>query len=219
MNLTNIDICGLFTPGRYEIICLITNRTYIGESTNVLSRLGYSIHSDDLEKQRHDCSDLQSDFNRYGKHAFKFKAIMLGSAYANSKKRKTIEQNLIANNHNCYNRLNISTWQRPYQQVQINDQTYQSLRSAARILKQSRTNLTRKCRDISNPNYNFITTDTKQETVYSKKSKPCIINGIMYESMATAAKHVKQSASTIRRRCMSKTNLNYRFVEESRSND
>ena len=145
---------------------------------------------------------------------------MLGSAYANSKKRKTIEQNLIANNHNCYNRLNISKWQRPYQQVQINDQTYHSLRSAARILKQSRTNLTRKCRDILNPNDNFIITDfIKQEKVYSKKSKPCIINDVTYESMAAATKHTRQSASTIRRRCMSKTNLNYRFIEKSRSND
>jgi len=209
-----MNVCGLFTPGLYAIINSITNKIY--ESTNILNRLGR--HSDNLEGQRHDCLALQKDFNCYGKEAFIFQALRIGPVYANAKKRKTIEQRLISKlsknkGKHCYHCLTRSTWHQTYQKVKINDKIYLSLREAARIVKELRTNITRKCRDRKNQNYNFITTElTKQETVQSKKSKPCSINGITYVSMAAAAKHTKQSSSTIRRRCLSKTNLNYCFV-------
>lgn len=63
-----MDVSPLFNPGIYKITCLKNEKIYIGESTNVLSRLGR--HSDNLENNRHDCLDLQKDFNKYGKQVF-----------------------------------------------------------------------------------------------------------------------------------------------------
>lgn len=60
-----MDISNLFNPGLYKITCLKNNKIYIGQSSNVLSRLGR--HVDNLEKDRHDCLELQNDFNEYGR--------------------------------------------------------------------------------------------------------------------------------------------------------
>ena len=65
-----MDISDLFNPGLYKITCLKNNKIYIGQSSNVLSRLGR--HSDNLENNRHDCIELQKDFNKFGKKFFKF---------------------------------------------------------------------------------------------------------------------------------------------------
>ena len=70
-----MKISTLFNPGLYKITCLKNKKVYIGMSSNVLSRLGYSIHSDNLEKQCHDCFEFQSDFNRYGKNFFEFEML------------------------------------------------------------------------------------------------------------------------------------------------
>nr|YP_009184857.1 putative GIY-YIG homing endonuclease [Jenufa minuta]ALO63010.1 putative GIY-YIG homing endonuclease [Jenufa minuta] len=68
-----MDISSLFNPGLYKITCLKNNKIYIGISLNVLSRLGR--HTDNLEKNRHDCFELQQDFNQFGKKSFTFEAI------------------------------------------------------------------------------------------------------------------------------------------------
>ena len=65
-----MDISSLFNPGVYRITCLKNNKVYIGESANLLGRLGK--HSDALEQNRHDCFELQKDFNHYGKSFFVF---------------------------------------------------------------------------------------------------------------------------------------------------
>jgi group I intron endonuclease len=68
-----MDFSSLFTAGIYEIRCLKNNKVYIGESANLLSRLGQ--HSDTLKNNRHDCFDLQQDFNKYSKTDFVFKVL------------------------------------------------------------------------------------------------------------------------------------------------
>ena len=65
-----MDVSNFFNPGLYKITCLTNQKIYIGESENVLSRLGRHVES--LEKKRHDCVELQTDFNLYGKKYFKF---------------------------------------------------------------------------------------------------------------------------------------------------
>ena len=60
-----MDISSLFDPGVYKITCLKNNKISIGMSSNVLSRLGR--HTDNLENNRHDCLQLQQDFNQFGK--------------------------------------------------------------------------------------------------------------------------------------------------------
>ena len=84
-----LDITILFNPGLYRRICLKNNKIYIGESSNVLSRLGR--HVDNLENNRHDCDSLQNDLNKYGKKAFKFESLLIGIQYNNQKVRKLEE--------------------------------------------------------------------------------------------------------------------------------
>lgn len=80
----------LFNAGIYEIICQKTGKSYIGESTNGLSRLGR--HSDNLENNRHDCFELQQDFNNYGKTNFVFKVLEINAKLQIEKKRKLTEE-------------------------------------------------------------------------------------------------------------------------------
>ena len=66
------------------------SKVYIGESTNVLSRLGR--HADNLENNRHDCFELQQDFNNYGKTYFVFKVLEINAKLQIEKKRKLTEE-------------------------------------------------------------------------------------------------------------------------------
>ena len=55
-----MDVSHLFNTGLYKISCLKNNKVYIGESSNVLSRLGR--HVDNLENNRHDCLRITKRF-------------------------------------------------------------------------------------------------------------------------------------------------------------
>ena len=54
-----IDLTPYAVPGIYEIRCIPRNRVYIGESENLLVRLGK--HAVSLTQNQHDCTDLQQD--------------------------------------------------------------------------------------------------------------------------------------------------------------
>jgi hypothetical protein len=51
-------------PGLYAIVSINNQKIYIGESINVASRLGR--HWDELTKKRHECQQLQLDWNQFG---------------------------------------------------------------------------------------------------------------------------------------------------------
>ena len=85
MNLS-MDISYLFNPGLYTITCLKNNKIYNGQSSNVLSRLGR--HADNLENNRHDCLELQKDFNKFGKIFFKFESLEIDEKYVNENLQK-----------------------------------------------------------------------------------------------------------------------------------
>jgi hypothetical protein len=60
-----MEVSALFQPGLYKITCLKNSKVSIGQFENILGRLGR--HTESLEKKRHDCSELQNDFNLYKK--------------------------------------------------------------------------------------------------------------------------------------------------------
>lgn len=136
MNLS-MDIFYLFNPGLYTITCLKNNKIYIGQSSNVLSRLGR--HADNLENNRHDCLELQKDFNKFGKIFFKFESLEIDEKYVNENLRKKKEQEYIKGNENIYNFKSNHNWKFYFQQLKIFGKTYDSLRQAALSLKESRT--------------------------------------------------------------------------------
>ena len=96
-----MDISKLFNPGLYKITCLKNKKSYIGQSSNVLNRLGR--HCDALENNRHDCTELQKDFNKYGKSAFIFESLEIGDQYFNEILRKTKENQYIKQFKKTYN--------------------------------------------------------------------------------------------------------------------
>jgi group I intron endonuclease len=135
-----MDVSNLFNPGLYKITCLKNNKIYIGESSNVLSRLGKHVYA--LENNQHDCIELQNDFNKFGKIVFKFEALELNNKYLNESVRKLKEKFYIKQiqKFTSYNFQDKQNWNYYVQKVKIKGVIYNSLRQASSILNESRTN-------------------------------------------------------------------------------
>lgn len=193
-----MDVSSLFNAGIYEIVCLKNNKVYIGESTNVLSRLGR--YSDNLEKNRHDCFDLQQDFNKYSKPDFVFKVLELKTDFQVEAKRKMAEIEFIKKikPRFRYNKEKNQTWNFYSQKVLIKGISYQSLRKAAMSLKESRTNLMRKIKDLKNLDYQLLKT-TCYKRIYKKRFIPCQINNVHYLTLSEASKTLRQSRAKIKK--------------------
>ena len=211
-----MDVSILFNPGIYQIKCLQNNKIYIGESSNLFSRIGR--HCDNLENNRHDCFALQNDFNKYGKKAFVFLILKQGLSYQNDIIRKNEERKLIQNISKKFRYNSIEFEQSFYAQgVKINNKIYPSLNNAAIELNESRTNIVRKCIDEKNTKYVFIKSTLGQKYSF-KKACPCKIEGNFYKSLAQAGKALNLSHKTIKNRILSKKYPNYVF-KVNRSND
>nr|AYQ94255.1 hypothetical protein [Chaetopeltis orbicularis] len=138
----NMDLSDLFNAGLYKITSTVKQKVYIGESSNLFSRLGR--HTDNLENNRHDCVELQRDFNQYSKNNFLFEALEIDSKYENKKLREQREKFFI---HKIpeefrYNKLEPAKSSRS-RAVRIKGKIYPSLSNAAKLLKESRTNIVR----------------------------------------------------------------------------
>lgn len=214
-----MDVSNLFNPGLYKITCLKNDKIYIGESSNVLSRLGQHVST--LENNRHDCIELQKDFNKFGKKFFKFEALELNNNYLNESLRKQKEQIYIQQIRKSYNFKDKQNWNFYTQKVKIKGVIYNSLRQASLIVDESRTNLVRKCKDINNKNYIFLEKKTYiKAKIYENNSIPCKINNIIYPSISNASKTLNHSYETITKRCKSNNYPNYMFINQiDRSND
>jgi uncharacterized membrane protein len=106
--------------------------------------------------------------------------------------------------------------------VKIKGKIYLSLRNAAKNLKESRTNIFRKCLDVKNQDYELIETSfvaektnvkAKQatQTDYFKASLPCEINNLSYASLNKASKKLGIHSKTIKKRILSPSYPNYSF--------
>lgn len=78
--------------GLYEIINLITNQRYIGQSNYVNRRL--NEHKKDLKRSLHSNIFLQKDFDFYGEESFLFKKLLIGLG-ATKNDRLVFEKRLI----------------------------------------------------------------------------------------------------------------------------
>jgi hypothetical protein len=90
-------------PGVYMIICLYNNKRYYGQSENVLSRL--SQHKSRLQRNIHEVSEMQRDWNLYGETNFQFSVIFI-SKNCTKAEREALELEYIARHFNiCYNKF------------------------------------------------------------------------------------------------------------------
>lgn len=111
-------------------------------------------HTADLETNRHDCDELQNDFNMYGKAFFKFESLELNMTSLQKRLKK--EKDMIQKQEHCYNRETQKTWNAYSQKVKIKNQIYSSLRQASEQTGESRTQLTRKCKKSEIVDYVFL---------------------------------------------------------------
>lgn len=150
----NIYLSDLFNPGLYKITCTANQKQYIGESSNVLSRLGR--HTDFLQKNRSDCAEMQKDLNKYSKKNFIFTALEVDSKYGNKDLRKQRETVLIEQipKELRYNQLESPEYSTS-RGIKIRGQVYPSLSNAAQVLEESRTNIFRKASNPQNLDYVF----------------------------------------------------------------
>lgn len=89
-------------PGIYMILCVANDYRYIGETSNVASRL--AGHRRDLRRKIHSNENLQKDFNLYGEMFFEFTPLYIGFGWDDKEKRLANEAQLIINNiDKCYN--------------------------------------------------------------------------------------------------------------------
>lgn len=206
MNIINLDVSFLSQPGLYKITCIKTNKLYIGQTENVLTRLGR--HSYCLETNRSDCREMQEDFNLYGKRFFCFEMLtdFCGSNFANPVFRIQQEQALIVNlrltGALLYNRPVNFVGQKP-QNVLIKGQLYSSFRQAARSLEESRTQIRRNCEDPNNFDYVIMPRSDGNEPYHKYVFHPscrCLINGVTYESLNQAAKALKTYSQAVKKR-------------------
>ena len=84
------------------ILCTANDYRYIGETSNVSSRL--AGHKRDLRRKIHNNEDLQKDFNLYGESLFDFTVLYIGDDWGDKETRIKTEAQLIMNNmEKCYN--------------------------------------------------------------------------------------------------------------------
>jgi ribosome biogenesis protein Nip4 len=68
MTILNENLVELAIPGIYEIQCISNNKVYIGESECMLARFGKHVAT--LTQSKHDCKELQKDWNKFGIEKF-----------------------------------------------------------------------------------------------------------------------------------------------------
>lgn len=213
-----MDVSSLFNPGLYKITCFKNNKMYIGQSSNVLSRLGK--HVDSLENNRHDCLDLQKDFHSFGKKYFVFEALETNSNFHNENLRKE-KETLLINEIPENDRYNKTSFMNSYgaRAIKVDNQVDSSLNHAAKTLNESRTHLVRKCLNPDIKNYDFVEINVIKKYQF-RQSQPCIIDGIFYSSLSQAAKTLKMHHKTIKNRILSEKHPNYNLLSDiDRSND
>lgn len=206
-----MDVSNLFNPGLYKITCVKNNKIYIGESSNVLSRLGR--HVDNLENNRHDCSELQNDFNSYGKSFFKFENLEFD--LKNDKNRRINKELKYINSIPITQRYNKKFFTETFgsKSVMIDGNYYSSLSQAACALNESRTNLTRKCNNNKVKNYSFCPSVKESKQKYSfKKATACGVNDVSYSSLSQAAKALNMHYKTVKNRIESMKYPQYRYL-------
>lgn len=88
-------VCGIYT-----ITNQINNMIYVGQSIDIWRR--WAEHMSLLDNNKHDNCNLQNDWNKYGRHNFKFEIFKECDEWAlDISERLLIEIN--KRNNKCYN--------------------------------------------------------------------------------------------------------------------
>ena len=211
-----IDVSFLNNPGIYVIKC--KDKYYIGEASNLFYRLGR--HTNSLEKNRSDCKELQTDFNKHGLDSTIFSVIEYGSAFIDARKRKNTETRIINDyrkhfgRDKVYNQPKNTNWTNYRCPVEVKGIRYSSMREAAKTLNISRTNLKRKCEDPTQTDYIYCERVVEITSYSHKRTQPCSLYGRTYNSLTEAARDLHMHFNTVKKRCLSKDFPDCFFIEK-----
>jgi len=151
-----IDLTAYAVPGIYEIRCIPKNRVYIGESENLLARLGK--HAASLTQNQHDCTDLQQDWNQFGLQGHSFRILRHGPSWNTVEKRRTEEAIILKQKQqkffSVYNTDRIATFTKNYRRlIEIHNKVYDSVAAAQKEVGVSETTIRRRLRDPKYPTW------------------------------------------------------------------
>lgn len=176
-NDTNLAM--FIQPGLYAIKCLKNGRVYVGQSKNLLERLGK--HSALLMRGLSDSSELQDDWNLHGPLSFEMHVLATGALYATETSRKSEErkylEELSSQGVPIYNHLTQYTGERNTRQpVEIDGVEYYSINAAMKALDIAETTMRRYLKDPRKETYKLL---KPIEVGYSKVS----IDGVLYNGV------------------------------------
>jgi hypothetical protein len=202
MNFQNKNLLELMIPGLYEIQCIQTKKVYIGESENLLARFGK--HAASLTQNKHDCKELQQDWNQFGKQGFEFKIICFGEAYSSQDDRRKKEQSVIKQKikQSCslYNTNKATSFIVNYRrEIEIDGEIFLSVAQAAKhpTINISETTIRRRLLNVNYPTYKEIQRPLNGYT-------PVTINNKKFESINAAVEAgVANTRQTVMRRVSS----------------
>jgi hypothetical protein len=193
-------------PGLYAIVCSKTGKIYFGESENLLYRLG--MHYKELVKGKHECKQLQEDWNSHGLANISFVSLSVGPEWDNTTTLRNAETKLIKQNLNIVYNLSIAG-SVPKQNSDIYKKTvsykgtsYPSIAAASRGTCVSETHIRRLLRDPQNNDWLYpvsLNNLDNKTIVNMDKAKPILVHGAIYRSIREASKVTKISRHTLLR--------------------
>lgn len=206
-----------YGPGIYQIYCKVNQKRYIGESQNILRRLGQHVR--DLEKGVSHCSSLQKDWTKYSANQFEATILYFGADWQKHEVRLKKENELILNSSpdKLYNfhPLKMKTNNENYRIIcEINGIQYDSIAQASKLTGESQTRIRIKLQN-NYENYKII-------DQIKNGYEPIIINGKLYSSILSAveAGEAKDRFQAMKRlKSLKYSNWNYqsanKFIDKS----
>lgn len=174
------------------IWCVINDKRYYGESTNVSGRL--NSHKSYLKRNIHPCRELQHDFQTYGIDQFEFVVLFMGPSWQNREDRLVRESMLILQDRQlCYNFLTNNN-SKPKEKNPFWGRTHSE--ETKKLIGDSMRNIPK-----------------------NALGKPIQLYGQIYPSLAEASCRTGMARKTIRKKLNDPANLSCTHIEQPNSSN
>lgn len=154
LNQINIDVSFLNGPGVYEILDVLNNMSYYGESGCLFDRL--QIHYRQLKTGNHFCKRLQDAFTeQQNLDGFKCFIVASGPDFVDAQKRRDYQDKLIEKNkHRCYNQTEYERSNPAFSEIRpimYKGKRYESVRGALKDTAHGTVNRSTLRRKLNDP--------------------------------------------------------------------
>ena len=187
-------------PGLYIIFCKPKQKVYIGQSINICRRLGHHWHT--LNNHCHDCTQLQTDWNRFGSDEFFFYCLCVGVKWKDEQIRKKLENDLLTDNSTFFYNVGVIKKNKDYYKkaFKYKDCLYTSIRQASNHLEISETTIRRKLKDSNEKDWKYVSSlEYTPKLVNSERANPVSVHGIYYRSERYVSIQTGISRRTLKR--------------------